>query len=197
GLVVGGAAFAYLALRYPATSPLDVLLFALFPAMAFWLGYLWRMLQRRVKAGEQLIREQLSFVEARHEELRAVYLEQERTTVELSRKVNQLTTLHGAGLLFSSTMDREALLQNVLETIVHKLHYDRAMIAFYDRDRQVCHDTRILGVSEEIASFVRSLEVPVKDPDSLEGTVLLQGKSFLVGNIRADGPSPSPEPATG
>ena len=52
--------------------------------------------------------------------------------MELRRNVNHLTALHRAGLLFSSTLDRETLLQQVLETLTRDLHYDRAMISFYD-----------------------------------------------------------------
>ena len=37
---------------------------------------------------------------------------------------------------------------------------------------------------EDIAAYVRSHEVPVTDPNSFEGTVLLQGKPMLVGDIR-------------
>ncbi len=46
-----------------------------------------------------------------------------RRRVELRRTVNHLTALHQAGLLFSSTLDREALLEKVLETLTQDLHY--------------------------------------------------------------------------
>lgn len=184
GLLLGGALFAYLRIRYPEMPLVATLALALFPAMALWLASNWRILQRDVKTRETLIQEQLRFVEARHEELCEAYLEQEEATVELRKMISQLTTLHRAGLLFSTTLDREALLQKVLETIIRELHYDRAMVTLFDRDRQVSHDARILGVSEEIAAFARSLEVPVTDPNSVEGTVLLQGKPILAGNIR-------------
>ncbi len=184
GLLVGGAAFAYLRIRYPEMPLVETLALALAPAMALWLASNWRILRKDVKTGEALIQEQLRFVEARHEELREAYLEQEEATVELRKMISQLTTLHRAGLLFSTMLDREALLQKVLETIIHELHYDRAMVTLFDRDRQVSRDARILGVSEEIAAFARSLEVPVTDPESVEGTVLLQGKPILAGTIR-------------
>jgi signal transduction histidine kinase/class 3 adenylate cyclase len=111
-------------------------------------------------------------------------LEQERTQVELRQKVSQLTTLHSAGLYFGSTLDRETLLKNVLETLIHQLHYDRAMISRFDPERQVSYDSRVLGAGEDIAAFARSHEVPVTDPNSFEGIVLLQGKPVLVGDIR-------------
>ena len=97
-------------------------------------------------------------VEARHEELRSAYLEQQRTAVELRQKIQHLTTLHRAGLLFSSTFDREALLNSVLETIVRDLQYDRAIITRYDRARSVSYDLRIRGVSDDVVAFIHSRE---------------------------------------
>jgi signal transduction histidine kinase/ActR/RegA family two-component response regulator len=131
-----------------------------------------------------LIQEQITFVESRHEDLREAYLEQEQTRVELRRKVTQLTALHRAGLLFNSTLDREALMQKVLEALTNDLHYDRAMISFYDPVRQVVRDARAFGVSPEIQAFARAREIPVTDPMSPEGIVLLQGQPLLVGDVR-------------
>jgi signal transduction histidine kinase len=111
-------------------------------------------------------------------------LEQELTRVELRQKVAQLTALHRAGLLFSSTLDREALMQKVLEALTSDLQYDRAMISFYDPSRQVITDARVLGVSSEIQAFVRSREIPVADPLSPEGLVLIQGQPLLVGDVQ-------------
>jgi signal transduction histidine kinase/ActR/RegA family two-component response regulator len=132
---------------------------------------------------EAVIQEQVKFVEARHEDLRTAYLEQEHTRVELRRKVNQLTALHRAGLLFSSMMDREALIENVLQALIHDLQYERAMISFYDPRRAVVHDAHVKGVQKEIAAFARSREIPVSDPTTPEGTVLLKGEPLLVTNI--------------
>ena len=135
------------------------------------------LLKRQAKGFQSLIREQEQVVETRHEELREAYLEQQRTTVELRQKIQHLTTLHRAGLLFGSTFDREALLDSVLETIVRDLQYERAIITRYDRTRRVSYDFRIRGVSEDVVTFIKSLEIPVIDPESVEGTVMIQGQS--------------------
>ena len=137
------------------------------------------------RAREQLIQEQLTSVEARHEELREVYLQQEETSVELRQKVKQLTILHRAGLLFNSTLDREGLIQHVLQALVQDLHFDRAMFGFYDPVRYVVHDFRLCGVPAEVAAFARSMEIPVTDPNSGQGTLLMQGQSLCVDDIRA------------
>jgi signal transduction histidine kinase len=144
-----------------------------------------RHLRLESQQRESLIQEQIMFLESRHEELREAYLEQEQTRVELRRKVTQLTALHRTGLLFSSTLDREVLMQKVLEALTIDLQYDRAMISFYDPVRQVVMDARVLGVSPEIQAFARAREIPVTDPMSPEGLVLLQGQPFLVGDVQA------------
>jgi signal transduction histidine kinase/ActR/RegA family two-component response regulator len=143
-----------------------------------------RHLRLESQQRQALIQEQITFVESRHEDLREAYLEQEQTRVELRRKVTQLTALHRAGLLFNSTLDREALMQKVLEALTNDLHYDRAMISFYDPVRQVVRDARAFGVSPEIQAFARAREIPVTDPMSPEGIVLLQGQPLLVGDVR-------------
>lgn len=183
-LVAGGSWLLYLRIWHPELRLLDALFFSLPVALAGWLGLRLQMLQHRLYAREELIQEQLKTVDARHEELREAYLEQEQTAVELRRKVSQLTALHHAGLLFSATLDREALLRNVLEPLVRDLRYDRAMIALFDGARKVSHDARIIGVSEDIAAFVRALEIPVTDPNRPEGVVLLQGKPVLIDDLR-------------
>jgi len=182
GILTGLAAFAYLQIFHPGVSFTEALLIALLPLSISWIASSKKQ-ALETKRREALIQEQVLFVENRHEELREAYLEQERTSVELGRKVGQLTTLHSAGLLFISTLDREAVLQKVLETIIHELHYERAMISFYDPDRNIACDTRILGVDEETASFIRSIEVPILDPERPEGKLLLQGQSLLIDDI--------------
>ncbi|HLZ34108.1 MAG TPA: HAMP domain-containing sensor histidine kinase, partial [Nitrospira sp.] len=183
GILAGAGTSATLRLAFPAMGPAEVLLAWLIPVLVagFWMN--WR-LRRESRQREALIHEQINFVESRHEELREAYLEQEQTRVELRRTVNHLTVLHQAGLLFSSTLDREVLLEKVLETLTRDLHYDRAMISFYDPACQVTRDARMVGVSRDIQEFARSREVPVSDPLSPEGMVLLQGKPLLIGDVR-------------
>ncbi|HJU04137.1 MAG TPA: ATP-binding protein, partial [Nitrospiraceae bacterium] len=182
GGLAAAAAFAYVRLVHPAVTVVEAALITFLPSAISWVAFAW--LLRKITSLQTLIMEQDQAVDARHEELREVYLEQERTTVELRRRVNQLTTLHRTGLLFSSTLERETLLHNVLETLVHDLQYNRAMIAFYDGARGVLSDMRILGVSDEIADLTRSRELSITNPDSLEGMVLLQGKPVLVSDLQ-------------
>jgi signal transduction histidine kinase/CheY-like chemotaxis protein/predicted hydrocarbon binding protein len=184
GTAAGAAVFVYLRLMHPGVSAVEALLLGLLPPTIAWMATR-RALADRGKHREALIQEQVEFLEARHEELREAYLEQEQTRVELRRKVHQLTTLHRTGLLFSATLDRKTLIHNVLETLVTDLHYDRAMLVFFDRVRRVSHDPYLLGVSPEVIAAARSEEIPVKDPSTVEGEVLLIGKPVLVREVAA------------
>ena len=168
----------------PSASLGEVILLGLVPMLVARM-LINRHLRLESQHREALIQEQITFVESRHEELREAYLEQEQTRVELRRKVAQLTALHRAGLLFSSTLDREALMQKVLEALTSDLQYDRAMISFFDPVRRVIMDARVLGVSPEIQAFVRAREIPVTDPMSPESLVLLQGQPLLIGDVQA------------
>jgi signal transduction histidine kinase len=157
----------------------DLLLAGLLPVLVAGL-LINRYLGTESARREALIQEQINFVESRHEELREAYLEQEQTRVELRRKVAQLTALHRAGLLFGSTLDRQALLQQVLETLTRNLHYDRALVSFFDPARRVMEYARVIGVAPDVEAFALSCRIPVSDPDSPEGTVMLQGRPLLV-----------------
>ena len=182
---MAGGALTSVLLRvvYPTMSLGEVLLAGVIPVLLAGIWINWR-LRRASQRREALIQEQITFVESRHEELREAYLEQERTRVDLRRSLNHLTVLHRAGLLFSSTLDREALLESVLESLTRDLHFDRAMISFYDHVRRVTTDVRLVGVPPEIQALARAHETPITDPDSLEGTVLLQGKPLLIGDMQ-------------
>jgi len=184
GALAGLTLAAGLRVINPLASLSEAVLLGLMPVLGARMLINWH-LRLESRHRELLIQEQIRSVESRHEDLREAYLEQEQTRVELRRKVVQLTALHQAGLLFSSTLDREALLQKVLETLTSDLQYDRAMISFYDPIRRVVMDARVLGVSPEVQAFARAREIPVTDPMSPEGVVLLQGQPLLVEDVQA------------
>ncbi len=186
GAFVSGLAFVYVRWSHPEFSWLETSVWALIPGMATWFAGQWSRLKKKAEEREALIEEQVAFVNDHHEQLREAYLEQEHTAVELRHKVNQLTTLYQTGLLFSSVLDREALLEKVLHTIMNALKYERVMIAFFDRDRHVSHDARLLGASPDVIHYARTLETPVTDPASLEGEVLLQGRPVLIGDLQRE-----------
>jgi signal transduction histidine kinase/ActR/RegA family two-component response regulator len=142
------------------------------------------ILRQEIEQKERVMAEQVRTLDTRHVELQESYVQQQQITAELQRRVDQLTTLHDAGLVFASILDRETLIDAVLHTVTEKLHYDRAMLVFFDSDRHVAYEARIIGVPPDIADKVRSLEVSVTDTESLEGQVLLRGEAVLIGDIQ-------------
>lgn len=181
-LLVAAGTFAYVHIRWPNVPTIEALGLAAIPASLLW-WMITNHMRQAAKPLQRLIKDQEQVVDARHEELREAYLEQQSTAVTLRRKVNELTTLHRAGLLFSSTFDREELLTNVLDTIVRDLHYDRAIIAHFDPGRRVLHDFRVRGMPQEVADLLRTQEVPVTDPNSVEAAIFLRGEPVLTNNV--------------
>lgn len=180
GLCLAGG----LGLLWPAMGAAEMILAGLGPVLAGgWL--MQRRLRLESHQRESLIREQFVFVESRHEELREAYLGQEQGRVELGRKVTQLTALHQAALLFSATFDRDTLLERVLETLTHDLHYDRAMVSMFDPLRSVIRHVRVIGASDEVLAYAESCEVPVTDRNSPEGKAVLQGLPLLIPDVQS------------
>ncbi len=93
GTGAGAVVAAYLYQVYPTVTLPEMLLVGLLPPTVAWLATRKRF-EAYAKSRETLIQEQVQFLEARHEELREAYLEQEQTQVELRRKVTQLEALH-------------------------------------------------------------------------------------------------------
>ncbi|HKC94163.1 MAG TPA: ATP-binding protein, partial [Nitrospira sp.] len=143
-----------------------------------------RVLQSEIDQKELVMAEQVKVLDARHVELRETYVQQQQLTAELQRRVDQLTTLHESGLVFASILDRETLIENVLDTVTDKLRYDRGLIWLFDHERKVLYGAHVRGLTKETTDFVRSLEISVTDPESLEGKVLLKGEPVLVGDIQ-------------
>ncbi len=76
-------AFLYVHWAHPEFSWLEASFWILFPGLASWFVWNWYRLKKKVQERESLLKEQVDSVDARHEELREAYLEQERTVVEL------------------------------------------------------------------------------------------------------------------
>lgn len=153
----------------------------------FWNLGTWLSPKKSIQAIEErehIIEEQARSLDAWHDELQKAYVQQQQLTTELQRRVDHLTLLYEAGLTFKTTRNQEKLIKEALEILKHKLSYDRVMITLYDPLRQVAHGARLLGVSPEIAASAQRIEVPVSDPSTVEGTVLLQGKPVLIHNVK-------------
>ena len=76
-------AFVYVRWAHPELSSLETLVWTAIPGLASWFIWHWYRLKKKVQERETLLKEQVDSVDARHEELREAYLDQERTVVEL------------------------------------------------------------------------------------------------------------------
>lgn len=76
-------AFIYVRWAHPEWSWLETLAWTVIPGMASWFAGQWHRLKKKVEEQESLLTEQVASGDARHEELREAYLDQERTAVEL------------------------------------------------------------------------------------------------------------------
>lgn len=76
-------AFIYVRWAHPELSWPETLAWTFIPGMASWFVGLLYHLKKKTVEQETLLKEQVASGDARHEELREAYLEQERTVVEL------------------------------------------------------------------------------------------------------------------
>ncbi|MCH7614244.1 MAG: GAF domain-containing sensor histidine kinase, partial [Nitrospinae bacterium] len=103
---------------------------------------------------------------------------------ELRSMVARETAVAQIGRVVSSTLDQDAVIQVGLDAITRDLPYDRAMITRFDATRQIASQAHVKGVSDELAAVANSFEIPISDPTSLEGTLLLQGQPALVNDVK-------------
>ena len=183
GLPLGVLTALILCISFPELSHLQVFAMAILPAVFVWLGgTLWAD-RRKIQERNNIIHEQLRIGEIRHEELREAYLVQEHITLDLKRKIAELTMLHRLGLYLGSTLKGEALIQIGLQTIVKELHYARAMIVLCDRGGDHALAFHVVGVSEDLANWLRDFSMPIGEEDGIESRILKQGMSVLIEDI--------------
>ena len=184
GLLVGLAVFVVLFTWFPELSLLQVIGVTALSFILFWLGKTLWTDRQEIQQREKIIQEQLEAAETRHEELREAYLTQEQTTVELRRRVSELTLLHQMGLGLGSTLERDTLIHAGLQSIIRELQYDRAMISLYNPEQALAYDIQIAGVSKEHAEYVRKIQVPIINEDGIEAKVLIKGIPVFIDDIQ-------------
>jgi signal transduction histidine kinase len=93
------------------------------------------------------------------------------------QRLAELMTLNELGLIISSTLDRDELIDRALRAVTRRLRFDRALILLVDPERGVLRDGRSIGGSPEMAARIGELELPI-DLDA----------ALLSRIARADGP---------
>ncbi|HET7494863.1 MAG TPA: GAF domain-containing sensor histidine kinase [Candidatus Limnocylindrales bacterium] len=93
------------------------------------------------------------------------------------QRLAELMTLNELGLIISSTLDRDELIDRALRAVTRHLRFDRALILLVDPARGALRDGRSVGGSAEMAARIGELELPI-DLDA----------ALLSRIARADGP---------
>ena len=183
GVILGAVFVVVLRAWVPELSNLQAMGMAVLPVIGVWLGVtLWKD-RREIQERGKIIQEQLQVAETRHEELRESYLTQEQITVDLRRRIAELTMLHQMGLCFGSTLEREELIEVGLQSIIKEFRYDRAMVALYDGDRALAHDVHVVGVPKDLANRVRHSTMTITEENGIEGRILRDGIPVLIEDI--------------
>lgn len=168
---------------YPLASAVEILILSLSPALLAWALHNHVVLRRELRRRAEIIDEQAIMTDVRHEELREAYLEQEQRTADLKRNVSELNLLHETGLLLTSSRDPEELISAALGTLTKSLNFDRAILSFHDPALHILDSAWIIDAKEKVSHSVPSFKIPVADPGSLEGTVVLRGRAMLVKDV--------------
>jgi signal transduction histidine kinase len=185
GAVSGGAVLALLSTAFP-THPLSSNAWiGLLVGTTVAFAYSSRVFKKIAAEKDRILQEQVQFVDTRHEELRESYLLQQQAAVDLKRKIGQLTLLHQTGMIVSSTLDQEELIESALQTIKHNLHFDRVMLSFYNAEEQWSGGARLVGVPDEVAAFASRLITPVSDPSTIEGQIFIRGMPVLIKDVHS------------
>ena len=77
------------------------------------------------------------------------------------QRLAELVTLNELGLVVSSTLDRDELIERALQAVTRHLRFDRALIVLIDPERNVLRDGRSIGGSPQMAARIAELELPV------------------------------------
>ena len=131
----------------------------------------------------ELIREQVRALSKANVELHSAQGQLEKTNRGLERMVNELSSLQAIGTAITSILAMDQLLDTVLETIVHNLRYDRAMIMLVDEEKKALTNGRMSGGTDAMIGYVEGLQLPIEGNPSALSRVAASGESILVGNI--------------
>ncbi len=96
------------------------------------------------------------------------------------QRLAELSALHAIGLVTSSTLDMEQLIDSVLEAVVQHLGYDRAKLFLVDASTQALVDGRIAGATEDIRAQLRTIHIPLREEGGFLARVALTGEPVLV-----------------
>lgn len=153
---------------------------ALFPLVASWFIPRLRLLEYENELKAQQVLEQRATAEAQYDQLQKAYGDVQIANVGLQTKISELTTLRDMGLVLSSTLNQEELLDRTLRIVTSNLNFDRAMVLLVDEERRVLTGGRMIGGMPEMGEMIAKLELPLDDDELLLARVVKTGEPVLV-----------------
>ena len=113
----------------------------------------------------------------------AISIENAQAYETITRKVNELSSLHTIGTAITSILDMDNLLDTVLKTVVYNLGYDRAIIMLVDEERGVLSNGKIIGGTEEMNKLIENWQPPISEDAGVLAQVVISGEPILVSDI--------------
>ena len=158
---------------------------ALLPAWCGWLLWRKRRLADRLSNAERLLLQTRDSAEKQFDGFQQTNADLQLSNVTLNQKLSELTTLHEIGVVLSSTLDLDELLDKTLQAVTTHLSCDRAMILLVEEraGRRVLASGHIIGGTPEMAALTKGLEVSLEEPYSFLGKIVLSGKPIVVRDI--------------
>jgi signal transduction histidine kinase len=102
------------------------------------------------------------------------------------QRLAELMTLNELGLVVSSTLDREELVDRALVAVTRHVRFDRALIMLVDADRGLLTNGRSVGGSAEMAARIEELALPIDLEDALLARIARSDGPLLFRDVDQD-----------
>jgi len=102
------------------------------------------------------------------------------------QRLAELMTLNELGLVVSSTLDREELVDRALVAVTRHLRFDRALILLVDAEHGLLGNGRSVGGSAEMATRIEELTLPIDLEDALLSRIARSDGPLLFRDVDQD-----------
>jgi signal transduction histidine kinase len=102
------------------------------------------------------------------------------------QRLAELMTLNELGLVVSSTLDRDELVDRALVAVTRHLRFDRALILLVDAERGLLTHGRSVGGSIEMAARIGELAMPIDEEDALLARIARSDGPLLFRDVDGD-----------
>lgn len=109
----------------------------------------------------------------------------EQMTQAQRQRLAELSAWHAVGLVISSTLDLDQLIELALGAVVKHLGYDRARLFLVDHDQQALVHGRMVGAPLATQERLRDMRIPLQHDSGFLAQVALSGEPLLVEDVHA------------